>query len=85
MKKETAIVAVVVAAVGSFFLGRLTAGPSGIVAAGTESAKVGAQGAGALANIPPPAGDLYRVPVGASPWKGAEHAKVTIVEFSEFQ
>ena len=29
--------------------------------------------------------DLYRVPIGASPVKGPATAKVTIVEFSEFQ
>src|SRR5690606_24663433 len=28
---------------------------------------------------------VYKMPVGGSPVKGPEHAKVTIVEFSEFQ
>jgi hypothetical protein len=27
---------------------------------------------------------VHSVPLGNSPWKGAKHAKVTIVEFSEF-
>jgi protein-disulfide isomerase len=78
MKKETAIVALVVVAVGSFLLGRFTAGKTEIVASGTEAAAPAAA-------APAPAGDVYRVPVGSSAWKGAQHAKVTIVEFSEFQ
>jgi protein-disulfide isomerase len=93
MKKETAIVALVVVAVGSFLLGRFTAGKNEVVAGGPETAtafkageglmRAGAPGAGVGA--PGQGGDIYRVPVGASPWKGAEHAKVTIVEFSDFQ
>jgi protein-disulfide isomerase len=82
MKKETAIVAIVVAAVGAFFLGRLT--KTEIVASGATAAPAvgSATPSGA---VPPAAGDIYRVPVGAAPFKGAPHAKVTIVEFSEFQ
>jgi protein-disulfide isomerase len=33
----------------------------------------------------PRAADAYRVPLGRAPWRGTELAKVTIVEFADFQ
>ena len=83
MRKETAVIAIIVAAVAGFFVGSMTAkkgeggdqageGDGAIGAAGTEGAEGGNP-------------DLYRVPVGNSPFKGERDALVTIVEFSDFQ
>lgn len=86
MRKETAVIAIIVAAVAGFFVGNMTAkkGEGGEQPADGEGT-VGAAGAertGAPAEGTP---DLYRVPVGNSPFKGERDALVTIVEFSDFQ
>jgi hypothetical protein len=77
MKKEQAVLGFIAVAVIGFAAGRLTA-PTGageeVAGATTESAK------GAVAS----ATDVA-LPVGTSPWKGGKDAKVTIIEFSDFQ
>lgn len=87
MRKETAVIAIIVAAVAGFFVGNMTAkkGESGEQPAEGDGA-IGAAGAergGPTAGAENP--DLYKVPVGNSPFKGERDALVTIVEFSDFQ
>jgi hypothetical protein len=82
MRKETAVIAIIVAAVAGFFVGNMTAekGEGGEAAGGgDEGSPVAAAGEGGQNP------DLYRVPVGNSPFKGDRDALVTIVEFSDFQ
>jgi len=88
MRKETAIIAILVAGVAGFFVGSATSRRSGPASGeeadlGAEGATgaVGATGRGDGAGRP----DLFKVPVGTSPSKGERDALVTIVEFSEFQ
>ena len=89
VKKEHLIIAVVAAAVLGFFIGRLT-GPHGGLPAGWSSrggeeqeeeagALVAAVGAGAAGQ------ESKVVPVGGGSRRGPATAKVTIVEFSDFQ
>jgi protein-disulfide isomerase len=87
MRKETAVIAIIVAAVAGFFVGNMTAkkGEGGEQPADGEGA-IGAAGdtpAAARGGAETP--DLYKVPVGNSPFKGERDALVTIVEFSDFQ
>jgi protein-disulfide isomerase len=70
MSKSSAIVAMIIIGVAGFFLGRMTASP--------PEEEV----------LPPPEGpppELYRIPLGMSPWKGERFALVTIVEFTDFE
>src|SRR5688572_17393372 len=79
MRKETAVIAIIVAAVAGFFVGNMTAEKGeGAAEEGGEVAAAGAEGGGENP-------DLYRVPVGNSPFKGERDALVTIVEFSDFE
>src|SRR5947209_2860034 len=56
-------------------------GPS----AGTLRNERGSDKAGAQAALPPGADTIYKVILGVAPIKGDPEAKVTIVEFSDFQ
>lgn len=84
MRKETAVIAIIVAAVAGFFVGNMTA-KKGQGGEGGEEGQIadrgGTEGTGADGGTP----DLFKVPVGNSPFKGARDALVTIVEFSDFQ
>jgi hypothetical protein len=88
MRKETAVIAILVAAVAGFFVGTMTSkrgGGEGEEAEGGDGA-IGAAGAeGGPASRGGETPDLYKVPVGNSPFKGERDALVTIVEFSDFQ
>ena len=86
MRKETAVIAIIVAAVAGFFVGSMTAkkGEGGDQPADGEGT-VGAVGPTADRGTGGEAPDLYKVPVGNSPFKGERDALVTIVEFSDFQ
>ena len=74
MKKGTAIIGMIVTFVGGYFLRGVIGGPTEETAS-PEGVVV--QAAGDVERL--------RVPVGLSPFKGARDAKVTIVEFSDFQ
>ena len=80
MRKETAVIAIIVAAVAGFFVGNMTAEKG-------EGGEEPADGEGPVAAAGEGGGnpDLFRVPVGNSPFKGERDALVTIVEFSDFQ
>ena len=86
MRKETAVIAIIVAAVAGFFVGNMTAkkGEGGEAAVEGDGA-IGATGAERAGGDGGDNPDLYRVPVGNSPFKGERDALVTIVEFSDFQ
>lgn len=75
MKKGTAIIGMIVTFLGGYFLRGQFQAPGSEEGAATPEAL---QAAG---------GDVerLRIPVGLSPFKGARDAKVTIVEFSDFQ
>jgi hypothetical protein len=85
MRKETAVIAIIVAAVAGFFVGNMTKkGDGGEATTGEADGAIGAAGSertGGEGGNP----DLFRVPVGNSPFKGERDALVTIVEFSDFQ
>jgi hypothetical protein len=84
MRKETAVIAIIVAAVAGFFVGNMTKKTGSGEPTGEGDGTVGAAGperGGPEGGNP----DLYRVPVGTSPFKGERDALVTIVEFSDFQ
>jgi hypothetical protein len=74
MKKGTAIIGMIVTFLGGYFLRGVIGVPGADQAASPEALQAAA-------------GDVVRlrVPVGLSPSKGAKDAKVTIVEFSDFQ
>jgi hypothetical protein len=74
MKKGTAIIGMIVTFLGGYFARGIVQGPASDEAAAPE---VAAAAAGDTERL--------RVPVGLSPFKGARDAKVTIVEFSDFQ
>lgn len=82
MRKETAVIAIIVAAVAGFFVGNMTA-KKGQGGEGAEEGQIADRGAteGTGAEAP----DIFKVPVGNSPFKGERDALVTIVEFSDFQ
>ena len=80
MRKETAVIAIIVAAVAGFFVGKSTTKSQGDEPLDAEGTQAGAGADGAGAEL-----DLYRVPLGNSPFKGERDALVTIVEFSDFQ
>jgi len=87
MRKETAVIAIIVAAVAGFFVGNMTAkkgegGEQPTEGEGAIGAAADGQGAASRGGETP---DLYKVPVGNSPFKGERDALVTIVEFSDFQ
>lgn len=87
MRKETAVIAIIVAAVAGFFVGNMTAkkgegGEPTDEGGGTVGAAADGEGASRGAAENP---DLYKVPVGNAPFKGERDALVTIVEFSDFQ
>jgi len=74
MKIGTAIIGMVVTGIGGYVLRGFT----------NPTSEDAASAGGAVVQ----AGDeveRLRVPVGLSPFKGARDAKVTIVEFSDFQ
>ena len=81
MRKETAVIAIIVAAVAGFFVGSMTKKGEGGDQTGEGDGTIGAADRGTEGGNP----DLYRVPVGNSPFKGERDALVTIVEFSDFQ
>src|SRR5689334_20762215 len=77
MSKGTAIIAMLISLAVGYFLG-------GYMGPGRGP------GAGAMAQIPaaalPDANvERFKVPIGNSPVKGDERAKVTIIEWSDFQ
>lgn len=72
MSKGTAVLGIVLAFVGGYFVGAYSKGDS--TGAPTE-----------VATAVPPEVERVRVPVGLSPSHGPKDAKVTIVEFSDFQ
>jgi len=78
MKKGTAIIGMIVTFGAGYFLRGVVESPESATeeAAGPPSPEVQAA-AGTVERL--------RVPVGLSPFKGARDAKVTIVEFSDFQ
>jgi hypothetical protein len=88
MRKETAVIAIIVAAVAGYFVGNITTKPG-------EGGEQPAEGEGGpVAAVPPTAAQgaagaepvqRYKVPVGNSPFHGERDALVTIVEFSDFQ
>jgi hypothetical protein len=80
MRKETAVIAVIVAAVAGFFVGNMTAKKGTGEGGDNPSPEPSTAGSEAGANP-----DLFRVPVGNSPFKGERDALVTVVEFSDFQ
>lgn len=74
MSKGTAVLGIVLAFVGGYFVGVYShkggaEGDTAEMAATTASTEV----------------ERVRVPVGPSPARGAKEAKVTIIEFSDFQ
>jgi protein-disulfide isomerase len=73
MSKSTGVIAIILAFIGGFFLGSYVKKGGGDVEAGPT------------AGAPTSDVERYKVPLGASPAKGPANAKVTIVEFSEFQ
>ncbi|MBI5596152.1 MAG: thioredoxin domain-containing protein [Elusimicrobia bacterium] len=76
MSKATGVIAIVLAFIGGFFLGQYVkkgGGEEGAVVAGPTAGGPGAEV------------ERYKVPVGQSTVKGPAHAKVTIIEVSEFQ
>jgi len=73
MKKEQAVLGFIAVAVIGFAVGRLTA-PGGAGGAAEDTA-----------GKPAEAAEKVALPVGKSPTKGARNAKVTLVEFSDFQ
>jgi len=77
MKKEQAVLGFIAVAVIGFAIGRLTA-PGGAGGPAEEMAPGEGVGRGA-------AGGAIGLPVGTSPVKGAATAKVTLIEFSDFQ
>ena len=74
MKKGTAVIGMIVTFLGGYFLRGAVGGPGSEDAAAPEALQAAA---GEVERL--------RVPVGLSPFKGARDAKVTIVEFSDFQ
>src|SRR5689334_13468334 len=75
LSTPTAIVGMILTAFLGFFVGQMTSKGEGKTTPG---------GAPTAQNNAPP-GPLYNVKVGSSPFRGPENAKVTIVEFSDFQ
>jgi protein-disulfide isomerase len=74
MSKGTAIIGMLISLTVGFFLGKyMQDGGSGALAVVPAAA------------LPDPSVDRYKVPVGNSPVKGSEKAKVTIIEYSDFQ
>jgi hypothetical protein len=74
MSRSSAVIAVIIAAVAGFFVGRMTGG------GGVETGPEGGVAAGGIQGV--------RVPIRRNaPGKGApeNNALVTIVEFSDFQ
>ena len=74
MKKGTAIIGMIVTFLGGYVLRGVVTGPGSEEAASPEAVQAAA---GEVERL--------RVPVGLSPFKGARDAKVTLVEFSDFQ
>jgi protein-disulfide isomerase len=74
MSKGTAIIGMLISLTVGFFLGKYMQDGGG-----------GGLAVVPAAALPDPAVDRYKVPIGNSPSKGSEKAKVTIVEFSDFQ
>jgi len=72
MSKTTGIIAILIAFIRGFFLGQYVKRGDDVTIGSTEGA-------------PAPDVERYKVPVGNSPVKGPAHAKVTIIEVSEFQ
>ncbi len=75
MSKGTAIIGMLVSLAVGYFLGGYMQGAHGDAPLAVIPA----------AAVPDPSVDRYHVPVGNAPVKGSEKAKVTIVEFSDFQ
>jgi len=82
VKKEQLIIAVVAAAVIGFFIGRLT-GPNGGLPEGWTTDKGGGGTESAAQGMPTE--DSDQVPLAGGSMRGSDKAKVTIVEFSDFQ
>src|SRR5688572_6316144 len=87
MSKTSSLIAILIAAVGGFFVGHMT-GKSGL-GSGEETAAVdGEGGLGERGAAVAEAGEhtRFRIPVTSEqPSKGPADALVTIVEFSEFE
>ena len=73
MSKGTAIIGMLVALVVGVFIGQ------------TWNKGSGSSGPVPTAALPDSSVERFKVPVGNAPTKGPEHAKVTIVEWSDFQ
>ena len=73
MKKGTAIIGMIVTFLGGYVL-------RGVVTPGSEEAASPEAVQAAAGEV-----ERLRVPVQTSPFKGARDAKVTLVEFSDFQ
>ncbi len=98
MNKATAVLGVMIAFVGGYFLGHYTTkgskkGGSGAVTQGADGtgaapgaiAAAGAPGEGAKGGGGPTGEERYKVDIGSAPTKGPADALVTIVEFSDFE
>jgi len=75
MSKGTAIIGMLVALVVGVFIGQTW----------NKSGGEGSSAAVPTAALPDSNVERYKIPVGNAPTKGPEHAKVTIVEWSDFQ
>jgi protein-disulfide isomerase len=76
MKKETAIVGVIVAFAGAYVMYNIV---------GKKMQGAPGSAVEVAAKLDPNGPERFRVPVGTSPARGPSDAKVTIVEFSDFQ
>ncbi len=79
MSKGTAIIAMLISLAVGYFLGGYMGPGRGSGASGGAMAQIPA------AALPDPNVERFKVPVGNSPVKGDERAKVTIIEWSDFQ
>src|SRR5581483_4966529 len=75
MSKGTAIIGMLVSLAVGYFLGGYMQGAHGDQPLAAVPA----------AALPDPSVDRYKVPIGNAPIKGSDKAKVTIIEYSDFQ
>jgi len=92
MKNGNLLIALIVGALIGFLIGKSTSssssteGSAKVAANDTAAAKPGADGKPTPPRPPPPPDKtVYKVPLGNAPVQGPDTAKVTIVEYSDFQ